>query len=120
QEIRLLVVAPGSPQDIVQCTLKQVSLLDQLPPEYETISYCWGAPKNPSFIELDGHEVPVPASSEAAVKRMRLMDRPRVLWIDAICIDQSSLEERSEQVTLMPIIYRSGKRNLVHLGDDDE
>lgn len=120
QEIRLLIVESGGSQNIVQCALKHVSLLDQPVPEYETISYCWGSPTDPSFIELDGHVVQVPANTEAAVRRMRLVDKPRILWIDAICIDQGSLAERSEQVMLMPTIYLAGKRNLVYLGQPDD
>jgi len=87
---------------------------------YETISYCWGAPRDPSTIELNGHLTPVPASSEAAVRRMRLSDRPRVLWIDAICIDQSSTTERNAQVAFMGTIYSTAKHNLVYLGEDDD
>jgi ABC-type antimicrobial peptide transport system ATPase subunit len=50
---------------------------------------------------------------------MRFSDKPRVLWIDAICINQSSLSERSDQVALMSTIYSRANRNLVYLGEDD-
>jgi hypothetical protein len=120
KEIRVLEVAPGVGDDIVTGTLKNVSLLDDPAPVYETISYCWGQNKDPVNIQLDGCSTTVTASSEAAVKRMRLSDQPRVLWIDAICINQSSLSERSEQVALMSDVYRTAKQNLVYLGDDDD
>jgi hypothetical protein len=120
KEVRILQVAPGINDDIVSCTLKNVSLLDDPKPEYETISYCWGPPRDLVSIMLDGRMVTVPPSSEAAVRRMRLSDKPRVLWIDAICIDQSSKSERSEQVAFMGMIYSSGERNLIYLGEDDE
>jgi hypothetical protein len=71
------------------------------------------------MIKLDGHLTSVPASSEAAIRRMRLSGRPRTLWIDAICIDQSSVTERSEQLAFMSTVYRSGMRNLIYLGEDD-
>lgn len=87
KEIRLFEVAPSTYNDIVTCTLKHVSLLSDPKPLYETISYCGGTPRDYVFIMLDGCMVPVPPSSEAAVRRMRLSDRPRVLWLDAICID---------------------------------
>ncbi len=32
-------------------------------------------------------------------------NEPPVLWIDAICIDQSSIQERNHQVTMMGSIY---------------
>jgi hypothetical protein len=119
REIRVLEIAPAVGNDIIECTMKPISLLDEPMPVYETISYCWGLPQTPSTIKLNGHPTPVPASSEAAIKRMRLSDRPRTLWIDAICIDQSSVTERSAQVALMSTIYSSASHNLVYLGEDD-
>ncbi|KAI4918631.1 hypothetical protein J4E90_003018 [Alternaria incomplexa] len=125
EEIRVLEVAPGSGDDMIKCKMKRISLRTwrvrtRHVRAYETISYCWGAPRDPSTIELNGHLTPVPASSEAAVRRMRLSDRPRVLWIDAICIDQSSMTERSAQVALMATVYSTAKHNLVYLGEDDD
>jgi len=119
-EIRVLEVAPASFGEPVECTIKRISLIDDPVPCYETISYCWGPHRDPSTIKLNGHLVEVPASSEAAVRRMRLSDRPRVLWIDAICIDQSSTTERSAQVAFMAAVYSIAQHNLVYLGEDDD
>jgi hypothetical protein len=119
KEIRVLEVAPGVGDAVVECTMKRISLLDDPVPVYETISYCWGPPRAPSTIKLNGHLTSVPASSETAIRRMRLSDRPRTLWIDAICIDQSSVTERGEQVAFMSAVYRGAMRNLIYLGEDD-
>jgi len=119
-EIRVLEVAAASGDEIIECTLGRISLHSHPVPCYETISYCWGPHRDPSTIKLNGHLVEVPASSEAAVRRMRLSDRPRVLWIDAICIDQSSTTERSAQVAFMVTVYSTAKHNLVYLGEDDD
>lgn len=40
----------------------------------------------------------------------------RFLWIDAICIDQSRVEERNHQVAMMGKIYSRARRVLVWLG----
>jgi hypothetical protein len=61
----------------------------------------------------------VPASSKAAIARMRLPDADRVLWIDALCINQEDPEERGHQVTIMGEIYSNGQQNLVYLGEGD-
>jgi hypothetical protein len=119
QEIRILEVAPANDEDIIECTIKRVSLMELPAPNFETISYTWGTRKDTSQMIVNGSKVAVPYSSEAAIRCMRLQDRPRALWIDAICIDQSSLVERSEQVSLMGTIYRMSKKNLVYLGEDD-
>jgi hypothetical protein len=38
------------------------------------------------------------------------------IWVDAICIDQSNLEERKQQVQLMAKIYSKAHRVIVWLG----
>jgi hypothetical protein len=119
KEIRVLVVDPGAGLDIVTCTLKRISLLDDQVPFYETISYCWGSTRDESFMKLNGSLISVPSSSEAAVRRMRFTNKRRVLWIDAICIDQSSQSEKARQVAFMSTIYSLGKQNLIYLGEDD-
>jgi hypothetical protein len=42
---------------------------------------------------------------------------PRLLWIDAICVNQQDIEERSAQVRLMRNIFAKCERALVWLGD---
>ncbi len=41
-----------------------------------------------------------------------------VVWIDAICIDQANIDERSKQVLRMGRIFQQADRVLVWLGDD--
>jgi hypothetical protein len=41
-----------------------------------------------------------------------------VVWIDAICIDQGSIDERSKQVLRMGEIFRQADRVLIWLGDE--
>ena len=48
------------------------------------------------------------------------MDSARDLWIDAICVDQSNLNERGEQVTLMSRIFGGAANVLVWLGESPE
>ncbi|KAL8669842.1 MAG: hypothetical protein Q9168_005582 [Polycauliona sp. 1 TL-2023] len=51
-----------------------------------------------------------------ALKELRLPDRERWLWIDAICINQGNLQERGWQVALMDSIYRNAQSVTVWLG----
>jgi hypothetical protein len=55
-----------------------------------------------------------------ALLYLRLSDRPRVLWIDAICIDQQNLPERSHQVKRMRIIFESAQRVIAWLGSEGD
>ncbi|KAF2720495.1 HET-domain-containing protein [Polychaeton citri CBS 116435] len=89
------------------------------PTEYETISYVWGDASERARIQIGGLEVNVPASSEAAIRRVRLHDQDRPVWIDAVCINQLDLAERGAQVAIMSRIYQQARCNLIHLGSDD-
>ncbi|CAN9134635.1 unnamed protein product [Alternaria alternata] len=55
-----------------------------------------------------------------ALQYLRFADRERTLWIDAICIDQSNLEERGKQVKRMDQIYRFAKQVNVWLGPESQ
>jgi hypothetical protein len=43
-----------------------------------------------------------------------------VLWADAACINQEDLEERSQQVSIMSMIYAKATRSHVWLGTDGD
>ena len=118
-EIRLLLIKAGQGSDELLCELQQAFLTSDPIPRYETVSYCWGDPTKTGDIVLNGRRMLVPASSKAAIARMRLPDAARVLWIDALCINQDDPEERGHQVTLMSKVYSNGQQNLVYLGECD-
>ena len=120
---RLLVVHQGKGEDPVRAELQvtQLTQLDANPyPPYETISYCWGDSTNTDTIYLNNKKISVPASSAAAVRCVRLTDRDRIVWIDAICINQADLDERAQQVAMMAEVYAHSNGNLVYLGKEDE
>jgi len=58
----------------------------------------------------------VTANCEAALRRLRNANSKRILWVDAICINQDDPTERSQQVTLMRDIYRNASNILAWLG----
>lgn len=116
-EIRLLHVQPGLQSQPLECTLWHVRLIDN--PKFETISYVWGKASIRSSLVLHGCAASVPASSAAAIRRVRLENGVRVIWIDAVCIDQTNVEERNCQVALMRKIYSQASGNIVYLGESD-
>jgi hypothetical protein len=115
--IRLLVLdayslsSYSSPQPIT-CRLVTAKFADR--PKYEALSYTWGSPDNFGTIIVDGHEMVVGQNLLLALQS--LFFEGRVLWVDAICINQSDLEERNEQVSLMAFIYSRAQTVLVWLG----
>ena len=60
------------------------------------------------------------ANLYAALQRLRPSgsDKPIILWIDAICIDQSNVPERSAQVALMRDIYGTAANVIIWLGEE--
>jgi hypothetical protein len=43
-----------------------------------------------------------------------------MLWIDALAINQSSIDERNKQVRIMPKIYSAARQTVIWLGPFDE
>ncbi|KAH7120900.1 heterokaryon incompatibility protein-domain-containing protein [Dendryphion nanum] len=112
--IRLLTLYPGSPKEDIACHLEVVSLDSN--PQYETLSYAWGCQELVKPIYLNNQPVRITENLHAALQHLRLQDDCLCLWVDAICIDQKNLSERSAQVAMMRDIYRSSTRVYVWLG----
>lgn len=93
-------------------------------PDYETASYVWGgeagdrAPRCPVFI---GEYWDVFLQTNNCCELLRFA-RPtrgvRLIWVDAVCINQENLAERSIQVAMMRRIYSDCLQCLVYLGPD--
>ena len=87
-------------------------------PEYEAISYAWEDQPANVKIYLDKKPFLITQTLHLALLRLRLPDKDRVLWVDAICVDQGSNTERNHQVGLMRGIYAKASHVIVWLGED--
>ncbi|KAL8375826.1 hypothetical protein RB595_007105 [Gaeumannomyces hyphopodioides] len=93
-------------------------------PEYETVSYVWGgedgdsSPCRPVYV---GRLWDVLFQTKNCYEMLRLL-RPlhgiRFLWVDALCINQNDLDERTQQVAKMAFIYGHALRVILYLGPD--
>lgn len=115
REFRILKLLPGSWLDQICCELHTASLDEK--PEYEAVSYVWGNYSLKGQIRLDGENFLVTSNMEAVLRRLRHRENARSLWLDAICIDQINIEERSLQVTLLRDIFLDSQAVLVMLGE---
>jgi hypothetical protein len=97
-------------------------------PNYEALSYTWGSmectevayvyescataqgPRDPGTILNIGQNL------TCALRHLRYPNKSRTLWIDAICINQTDIGERSAQVQRMGNLYKLADRVLVWLG----
>ncbi|KAG5746890.1 hypothetical protein H9Q70_010415 [Fusarium xylarioides] len=119
--IRVLLVEPGSYDDLLLGNLQEVDLESDKDGPYTALSYVWGAPwdahDGTSPLCVNGHFFNITKNLDKALRHLRSNSTVQKLWVDAICINQQDISERAEQVMLMTRIYSSAK--LVHcwLGD---
>ncbi|RYP22315.1 hypothetical protein DL767_009072 [Monosporascus sp. MG133] len=118
REIRLLELEPGRRSATIKARLRHVTLTSR--PTYEALSYTWGSPTDRRPMSLDGFDVTVTANLSTALQHLRYEDRPRVLWVDALCINQNDKDERREQVLIMRDIYEAATKVLAWLGQASE
>ena len=119
-DIRVLVLHQGSFEDPIKCHLEhQKRDVDGGVP-YEALSYMWGSPTCPQEILLNDQPLEIRQNLLAALRRLRNEKSARHLWIDALCINQQDLQERSAQVLIMSRIYRRATRVLVWLGESQD
>jgi hypothetical protein len=85
-------------------------------PEYEALSYVWGSGENKQKILIDGQQLSVTANLAEALEYLYNRDGPRKLWVDAICINQEDIPERSQQVGNMTEIYARARNAVVWIG----
>ncbi|KAH9206220.1 heterokaryon incompatibility, partial [Leptodontidium sp. 2 PMI_412] len=83
---------------------------------YEALSYTWGDATKCQTIECNGKNFGVSQNLFDALINIRLSDKRRTIWIDALCINQENDAEKSEQVRYMYAIYRAATRVIVWLG----
>ncbi|KAK2015755.1 HET-domain-containing protein [Colletotrichum eremochloae] len=113
----------------LSCKLIEIDIDD--PPVYQALSYTWDdeIPSEPMTVRDDDNAnirsqtLLVTPNCAAALRllRKRIKPKDRIskigLWVDAVCINQSSTTEKSVQVAMMATIYRNARDVLVWLGE---
>lgn len=117
-EIRLLVLDPGAPDEALSCRL--INVQQSWRTRYEALSYSWGDPTVTRSLRCSGHTIDVTVSLHDALTDLRHRTRKRVLWVDAVCINQADNDEKGQQVKLMGSIYSRARRVLIYLGKGDQ
>lgn len=101
-------------------------ILDLERVEYEALSWNWGTESKDCGIRvLDGikhsqRRLAVSRELALALKYLRHPKTDRILWIDALCINQADHEERNHQVQMMSRIYNCAQQVCVWLGQDND
>ena len=137
QEIRLMTLFPGSFDDPIVLSIRRTPLTKTQIPSFEALSYAWGNASDRQDVFIQKKSIlaatwrkatssspllttlSVTSNLSQALRYIRFKEQPRVLWVDAVCVDQQNLDERSKQVMRMPDIYRSAKGVIAWLGPED-
>jgi hypothetical protein len=118
QEIRLLVIPRQSFFfGHLNCSISLHPLGDA--PPYEALSYRWefGDLEKSRLIYVDDKPLKIPDSAYQLLHARSSRWVERVVWIDAICINQKDVAEKNSQVLLMSQIYSKADRVIVWPGD---
>jgi hypothetical protein len=111
---RIFVLKPSADTSRIEGDLREAALDDKI--AFEALSYTWGDPHFPRSIFLNGYSLKVTESLYQALVQLRLSHKERLLWIDAICINQEDGRDRNHQVAYMHRIYKLATQVLVWLG----
>jgi len=133
--IRLIRLKKGPVTATISCELFETSLGEDRGFPYEALSYTWGGSEpGQSFLDHDGEarcaqiEKPVTIvvnhfnfyvapNLYSALCHLRDVETDRILWVDAICIDQDNDREKGHQVGMMRRIFEQAKGVAVWLGE---
>ena len=118
QSIRLVRLIAGEDDEPIRCNLYTIDL-DHVA-RFEALSYVWGdhSAKQSIFV----NEIPFQVGRKLfdALFSLRKTDCDRILWIDALSINQQDTFERNHQVQKMGKICGLAQRVLVWLGPETE
>ena len=123
--MRLLQLLCGQPGSPLTCHIVEYSKNHEV--SYTALSYTWDTPLLEHSITIlpstSGLRPKTRATRKLigrnlfeALQAIRSESRIVYLWVDAICIDQSNLEEKGHQVTHMGQIYREADHVVIWLG----
>lgn len=99
--IRLLNLRPaGKKSKEIECELFEEDL-DNLVTPYEALSWSWGGESWDQSIRImhnrEAYSFEVPGTLISALTGLRQKRQERILWIDAICINQEKPDEKNKQ-----------------------
>ncbi|ETS82865.1 hypothetical protein PFICI_04741 [Pestalotiopsis fici W106-1] len=121
-EIRVLELCPGSFDDTLRVQLRHSVLGRQGSLSYKALSYTWGSPQDPVAVEIfdtskyqfvQGH---ITQNLASALRHLRTESSTRIIWANAICINQNDVAERTSQVAMIGDIYRTATKVVAFLG----
>ncbi|KAF5251284.1 hypothetical protein FANTH_3576 [Fusarium anthophilum] len=112
------------PDPTIDPALYERPPLNPAQPAFEALSYAWGQQRDPVVATIEGMvgeclgNIKLGENLATALRHLRYQDKERVLWVDAICINQNDDAERATQVLRMSSIYQDCSRVVIWLGPE--
>ncbi|KAF5677435.1 heterokaryon incompatibility protein [Fusarium denticulatum] len=112
------------PDPTIDPVLYELPPLNPAEPAFEALSYVWGRQRDPVVTTVEGEageslgNIKLGKNLATALKHLRYQDKERVLWVDAICINQNDDVERGSQVLRMSSIYQDCSRVIIWIGPE--
>lgn len=116
-EIRVIEILAGDANEHVNCLMT----VQPLGPDHVALSYVWGQDEAEYVIIVNGKKFWIRSNLYRFLRTFQGIGNGGLkLWIDALCIDQTDITERSHQVGMMGKIYSSAQRVIAWLGAGQE
>jgi hypothetical protein len=96
QEVRLLTLLPRAFSAEVCILLYVTSFIEHHTPKYKDFSFAWGSTNDLVIIKVSNSEegsLNVTQDLSIAIRHLWLKNETCIFWIDAIRVDQQTLEE---------------------------
>lgn len=114
-QTRILCLQPGTADQPLTIRILPMNRSDS--GSYDALSYTWGSPTRSRVVVLNESLFFVTDSLYDALMYLRLSNRPRWLWADALCINQDDVAEKNIQIPMMNSIYRNAENVIVWIGE---
>lgn len=111
---RLVTLLPGTDSSPLSTRLSEISI--DLDTKYEALSYECKEKAGKCLIDCNDKQAYVTLNLRDALLALRYPDKPRYLWIDALCINQQDLQEKSKQILALKTIYQKAFTVIIWLG----
>ena len=128
-QTRMLTILPGEDSAELCCELNIVDLVHSEGViihgtkhrlHYQALSYSWGYRPSTVPLRCNGQECQVSSSLEQALRAIRQPDGPVHVWVDAFCINQADLVEKSLQIQRIRLVFAKAEKVAIWLGDSEK
>lgn len=127
--IRVLELLPGEGLGVIRVGISSINLWQARRKHYHALSYTWGSADSPKTIFVEPKTtdrssilspglafLSVTPNLYEALLHIIKPDVSRILWVDAVCINQKDVVERGAQVQLMASIFSNARITILWLG----